>query len=204
MAEEHVTDVPDNADAARGDQEMDVVELGVPARTAYVSVLRTTAAALASRLDFTLDEIEDLRIAVDEASALLLTQAVPGSQLSCRFELAGDELTVSVSVHSRNPRVPARNSFAWTVLTALAGHVDTLVQPEHQRATVTLTKRGEAVAPTHPSSAQVRALDDVRNQRGRDHRPRTGEAGATTVEGNAASAGGSTGVPPRGSGAVDQ
>ena len=54
-----MTDVPGSAPTAGGDQEVDVVELGVPARTAYVSVLRTTAAALAARLDFTLDDIED-------------------------------------------------------------------------------------------------------------------------------------------------
>jgi serine/threonine-protein kinase RsbW len=57
------------ADAtARGD----VVELRLPADGAYLSVLRTATAGLAARLDFTLDEIEDLRIAVDEACALLL------------------------------------------------------------------------------------------------------------------------------------
>src|SRR5690606_10260746 len=100
-----------------------IVELKVPALGAYVSVLRTTSAALAARLDFTLDEIEDLRIGVDEASALLLAQAVPGSSLTCTFELQGDELTTSVSAVSRNPQVPPEDSFAWTVLTALAGPV---------------------------------------------------------------------------------
>ena len=42
-------------------------------------MLRTATAGLAARLDFTLDEIEDLRIAVDEACALLLPDAVPGA-----------------------------------------------------------------------------------------------------------------------------
>ncbi|HEY9379199.1 MAG TPA: anti-sigma regulatory factor, partial [Jiangellaceae bacterium] len=41
----------------------DHVELRVPATGAYVSVLRTAAAGLAARLDFTVDDIEDLRIA---------------------------------------------------------------------------------------------------------------------------------------------
>lgn len=56
----------------------DVVTVRLPAASAYLSVLRTATAGLAARLDFTLDEIEDLRIAVDEACAMLLTQAVPG------------------------------------------------------------------------------------------------------------------------------
>jgi hypothetical protein len=61
----------------------DFVEVRLPAAGAYLSVLRTATAGLAARLDFTLDEIEDLRIAVDEACAILLQQAVPGSVLSC-------------------------------------------------------------------------------------------------------------------------
>ncbi|MGH8828897.1 MAG: anti-sigma regulatory factor, partial [Jiangellaceae bacterium] len=47
----------------------DLVELRVPASSAYLVVLRTTAASLAARQGFTLDDIEDLRIAVDEACA---------------------------------------------------------------------------------------------------------------------------------------
>ena len=51
------------------------VELRLPADGAYASVLRTTTAGLAARLDFTIDDIEDLRIAASEASALVLPEA---------------------------------------------------------------------------------------------------------------------------------
>ena len=54
------------------------VELRLPADSAYLAVLRTATAGLAARINFTLDDIEDLRIAVDEACAILLPQAVPG------------------------------------------------------------------------------------------------------------------------------
>ena len=74
------------------------VELRVPADGAYVSVLRTTAAGLAARLDFTIDDIEDLRIAVGEANAMVLEHADPGTDLVCRFFLAPGEMTVVVSV----------------------------------------------------------------------------------------------------------
>lgn len=52
------------------------VDLRLPADAAYLSVLRTTTAALAARLDLSVDDVEDLRIAVDEAASLLLA---PGS-----------------------------------------------------------------------------------------------------------------------------
>ncbi|MGH3169414.1 MAG: hypothetical protein ACRDN0_26480, partial [Trebonia sp.] len=55
-----------------GRENADYVHVRMPAESAYLSVLRTATAGLAARLDFTLDEIEDLRIAIDEACAMLL------------------------------------------------------------------------------------------------------------------------------------
>ncbi len=107
----------------------DQVAVKMPADGAYLSVLRTATAGLAARLDFTLDEIEDMRIAVDEACAMVLSQAIPGSSLECAFSLGQDEMTVSVSVRCLAPRVPAGDTFAWTVLSALAGSVDAQVGP---------------------------------------------------------------------------
>jgi serine/threonine-protein kinase RsbW len=107
----------------------DEVTVKMPADGVYLSVLRTATAGLAARLDFTLDEIEDMRIAVDEACAMLLSQAIPGSDLECRFNLGQDEMTIFVSVRCVEPRVPAGDTFAWTVLTALAGQVDAEVGP---------------------------------------------------------------------------
>ena len=110
----------------------DFVEVRLPAAGAYLSVLRTATAGLAARLDFTLDEIEDLRIAVDEACAMLLSQAIPGSALECGFALGREEMTISVSVPSLAPQPPASDTFAWTVLTALAGSVDAFAGPGDQ------------------------------------------------------------------------
>ena len=121
----------------------DVVTLRLPAASAYLSVLRTATASLASRLDFTIDEIEDLRIAVDEACAMLLVQAVPGAELECSFELTGDAIDVAVTVATLDGEEPSRATFAWTVLTALAGQVDSSVDAE-RRVTLVLHKRRES------------------------------------------------------------
>ena len=48
------------------------VRLVVPASPEYLRLVRLTAAGLASRLGFTFDEVEDLRIAVDELCFHLL------------------------------------------------------------------------------------------------------------------------------------
>jgi serine/threonine-protein kinase RsbW len=117
----------------------DMVELRLPADSAYLSVLRTAAAGLAARLDFTLDEIEDLRIAVDEACALLLPDTPPGEQLTCRFTLGADMLEIQVVAPTRTGRTPGTDTFAWTVLTALAGEVE--AQATDGTVRVTLRKR---------------------------------------------------------------
>src|SRR5260370_13943250 len=87
---------PPDAGTAQAGREMtqDHVTVSMPAEGAYLSVLRTATAGLAARLDFTLDEIEDLRIAVDEACAMLLSQAIPGTHLECAFDLRAQEMTV--------------------------------------------------------------------------------------------------------------
>jgi serine/threonine-protein kinase RsbW len=115
---------------------LDQVTVRMPADGAYLSVLRTATAGLAARLDFTLDDIEDLRIAVDEACAMLLGQAIPGSSLECSFVLSPDDMTISVSVPSLNPRPPSGDTFAWTVLSALAGSVEAQAGPGDRLAIV--------------------------------------------------------------------
>jgi serine/threonine-protein kinase RsbW len=123
-----------------GRDTADYVQVKMPAESAYLSVLRTAAAGLAARLDFTLDEIEDLRIAIDEACAMLLSQAIPGTDLECVFELGVDQVTITVSVTAARPAMPARDTFAWTVLSALAGTVDSRLGP-NDRVSIVLAKR---------------------------------------------------------------
>ncbi|HEV2089425.1 MAG TPA: anti-sigma regulatory factor [Cryptosporangiaceae bacterium] len=117
-----------------------MVVVTLPASGAYLSILRTATAGLAARMHFTLDEIEDLRIAVDEGCALLLAgEDLPDHDLTCRFELDDDEIAVTVMLPSVHRTMPAQDTFAWQVLTALAGRVDATVDDGH--LTLALTKR---------------------------------------------------------------
>ena len=125
-----------------GRDTADYVQVKMPAESAYLSVLRTATAGLAARLDFTVDEIEDLRIAIDEACAMLLAQAIPGTDLECVFELGVDQVTITVSVTAAQGRIPAKDTFAWTVLSALAGSVDSRLGPGERVAIVLAKRRG--------------------------------------------------------------
>ena len=131
--------------SATTDQGADVVLLAVPASGAWLGVLRTATASLASRLQFTLDEIEDLRIAVDEACAILLALASLDAVLSCRFTVTQNALTVDATVPADNPasvRLPTGESFAWQVLSALTDDVSASV--EGNLVSIRLTKRRPA------------------------------------------------------------
>jgi serine/threonine-protein kinase RsbW len=122
----------------------DTVTLRLPADGQYLAVLRTAAAGLASRLNFTLDDIEDLRIAVDEACAMLLPRASADAVLECSFELKPGELDMAVSVPTTDGALPSRDTFAWTVLTALAGEVDATA--DGRTVTITMAKHAEPTA----------------------------------------------------------
>ena len=117
----------------------------LPAERAYASVLRTTAAALAARLDFTIDDIEDLRIAIGEATALALPEADPGTDLTCEFTMGTGEVSVVVRVEAVDEPDVDRDSFAWQVLDTLATHATAGAADGH--LTVTFTVRSEIQQP---------------------------------------------------------
>ncbi|WP_372734094.1 ATP-binding protein [Nocardioides sp.] len=96
------------------------VEFRMPADSAFVAVLRTTAASVAARLDFTIDDIEDLRMAVGEACALVLTMADEGADLTSRFFFEAGVLTLRIQAPAADAKEPDTDSFAWQVLTTLA------------------------------------------------------------------------------------
>jgi serine/threonine-protein kinase RsbW len=108
-----------------GGGDGDVIELTVPALTGYLAVVRTATAGLAARLSFTLDEIEDLRIAVDEACVMLLSLPAPeDATLTCTFRVSAEALAVTVSAQvAERAMLPVEQSFAWQVLTAHAAGV---------------------------------------------------------------------------------
>jgi serine/threonine-protein kinase RsbW len=71
---------------------------------------------------------------------------VPGADLEVEFELTADVMRVSVTVLTLDGEPPARDTFAWTVLSALAGDVDSRVDAD-QRVTIDLQKRRAATMP---------------------------------------------------------
>ncbi|MCW2787260.1 MAG: rsbW [Marmoricola sp.] len=105
-------------------------EVRLPAESAYVAVLRMAAAGIAARLDYTLDDVEDLRMAVSEACSMVLAQASPGGTMSASFFLAPDRMEVRVSADADNPASPDEDGFGWQVLSTTASAVSAAVGPD--------------------------------------------------------------------------
>ena len=106
------------------------VELRLPAESAYVAVLRMTTAGLAARLDFTLDDIEDLRMAVGEACALVLEHTTSTGDMHAHFDLTDGSIRVSVASDASSGAKPDEGSFGWQVLNALTSNVTTAVEDD--------------------------------------------------------------------------
>lgn len=105
----------------------DAVTLTFLAQTRNVSLARTVAAAMSARADLPIDQLEDVRLAVDEAVTQLVLDAPADSEVSCIFEIRGTDLDVQVSAPSLSGAPPARDTFSWTVLTALVDEVTATV-----------------------------------------------------------------------------
>lgn len=71
------------------------VNLVVAATNDHISYARLTATALAGKIGFDYDAIEDVRIAVSELCSNLIGQAVAGSELSLSLRGTEEGLTVT-------------------------------------------------------------------------------------------------------------
>jgi serine/threonine-protein kinase RsbW len=73
---------------------LEKVTIKIPASPAYIGVVRLVAAGLATRLRFTIDEIEDLKIAVDELSAYLTGSQGREGDLQLTFTITEESIGI--------------------------------------------------------------------------------------------------------------
>lgn len=118
------------------------VALRVPASDRHLFLLRTTVAGIAGREDFTLDEIDDLRMAVEEAGAQLLRHG-PRDGLELRVEARGDTIVVEVSAELGEGALDMDpESFSYMILDALSDEL--AMEDRSGRSAIRFTKRRAA------------------------------------------------------------
>ncbi len=126
------------------------LELHTAASPLVIPTIRTVAADLAARVDFDLDSIDDLRMAVDDACAMLVRMAAANATLTCTFTVWAEWIELAAEVDADDSADPLpTGSFGWRVLESLADEVSGLFLPsapspsapsQGGRVRITLTK----------------------------------------------------------------
>ena len=74
-------------------------ELDLPLSARYATTVRAVAASMASTISMSIDDIDDLRLGVNEAISVLTDlddDAPPAGRLHVRFEVESDRIRVTV------------------------------------------------------------------------------------------------------------
>ncbi len=101
------------------------ISLQIPADTSFVGLVRTATLGFASRLDFPIDQLDELSHAAHEMTTLLLADTGEGGLIDLQItELNTETVQVEASSQTNRGLVPRTNSFAWTIINALVDSVD--------------------------------------------------------------------------------
>ncbi len=98
----------------------DEVRLAVPASPEFLRLVRVTGTGLASRLGFSFDEVEDLRLAIDELCFALIGTKGREGVLRLRYVALADGLEVWGTAELADPfSPPALTELSERILDAL-------------------------------------------------------------------------------------
>jgi len=134
------------------------VEVSVPLRTEYVATLRTMAASLGADAGFSIDEIDDLRLAISEVvSSLADVEGSPHDRIAAAFDVHGEGVTVTITTDRDGARIEL-DGLAATILDSVVDRY------EVDGATVTLTKLASEAATTTAETATDSAAEPITPQ----------------------------------------
>lgn len=85
-----------NQPLAHAHHSLGTVELRIPSKAEWVAVARLAVAAVANRLNFSIEDIEDVKLAVAEACTNCIQHANGTDQIQITCETEPDVLTVRV------------------------------------------------------------------------------------------------------------
>jgi serine/threonine-protein kinase RsbW len=81
----------------------DKITLIVPAKSVYAKAVRMTAAALATRIGMTYDEVEDVRMAADEAFVYASDTLRENAEVKFLITLGDDDIEIDVGLGAESP-----------------------------------------------------------------------------------------------------
>jgi serine/threonine-protein kinase RsbW len=96
-----------------------VIRLTIPADMRFLRIARLTAAGIAGDLGFGLQDVEDLRVAVDEMCAALIEDADPAFDFELAYRISEGQLVIEGRCPQGGPP-PALHPVARELLTMTA------------------------------------------------------------------------------------
>jgi len=123
------------------------IEVSVPLRTEFVTTLRTMAASLGADAGFSIDEIDDLRLAISEVvSSLVDGEGSSDDRIEAAFELHDEGVIVTITTDREGASIEL-DELAATILDSVVDRYDI------DGANVTLVKlASEAATRTDPTA----------------------------------------------------
>ncbi|WP_245717107.1 ATP-binding protein [Nocardia mikamii] len=106
-----------------------VVGVRVLAQARQLLMLRALAETVALMAEFALDEVTDIRVALDEIATALIERAVAGSSIECDFGYDGDRMSVAVTAVAVTPEALHRDGLGWHVLTSITDSLEATTAP---------------------------------------------------------------------------
>jgi anti-sigma regulatory factor (Ser/Thr protein kinase) len=105
--------------------DTDMVEMSFPAKKEYARILRLAASGIAARMNFSVDGLEDLKIGLDEAFLLALSNPET-HRFDAVFEIYPDRLEVKVAGLGgvRNKEEELSTKFGFSILDSVMDKIE--------------------------------------------------------------------------------
>ncbi|MEV0251571.1 anti-sigma factor [Nocardia sp. NPDC050712] len=101
----------------------------LPARFEQLTMLRALAETVSLIGDFALDEVTDIRLALDEVATSLIMEAVPDSILDCEFSYDDRQMLVHVASVASSEAVVGQAGFGWHIVRTLTASIAAVQEP---------------------------------------------------------------------------
>lgn len=127
------------------------IELSIPNKAEFVSVVRLTLVAIANRVGFNIEEIEDMKVAIAEACTNAITHGkkTPAESIDIRFTLKEKSLEIEVKDNGKgcevekikDPKIEELNENGLGIFIIRSLMDDVIIHSEpDQGMTITMTK----------------------------------------------------------------
>ncbi|WP_405182216.1 ATP-binding protein [Nocardia sp. NBC_01377] len=115
--------------ASRSSTKTTTIAVCVPARLEQLIMVRALAETVCLIADFALDEVTDIRLALDEVATTLVLDAAPDTNLDCRFSYDDASMFVHVAAVATSEAAVGQDGFGWHIVRTLTDSIAAVQQP---------------------------------------------------------------------------